>query len=289
VYAENLELEQAIFDAAERVEPWLVYADWLQAAGDPRGELIAAEVSLSHASAELHAHALTLRASLGWHLDGCTVDVAWHFGFVDTARIRAHELPDGVYQPIDLAPLWKQLTPRCGRFLRTLSVEMSEALNPLHDLPSLWTLAPRLESLTLRGYRLELGHIRAPRLRQLDVTDMGFDWPQLESFSSAYWPSLERLTLQGSANDFLCTQLLSGQGLDQLAHLHLLEQPLDDDMLAAPILSRLQTLTVSHVALTDWQQLRQFPRHTRLRVKRLEGLDAEQRLLIDQLSSRPSR
>src|SRR5688572_17110671 len=36
----NLELEAVIAADPDAVEPYLVYADWLQARGDPRGELI---------------------------------------------------------------------------------------------------------------------------------------------------------------------------------------------------------------------------------------------------------
>src|SRR5688572_21924126 len=39
----NRELEDQIAEDPLAVEPYLVYADWLQAQGDPRGELIAVQ------------------------------------------------------------------------------------------------------------------------------------------------------------------------------------------------------------------------------------------------------
>ncbi|MBA3541340.1 MAG: TIGR02996 domain-containing protein [Deltaproteobacteria bacterium] len=45
----NLELEAEIAKTPDEVAPYLVYADWLQQHGDPRGELIALSVELEHA------------------------------------------------------------------------------------------------------------------------------------------------------------------------------------------------------------------------------------------------
>ena len=55
----NKELEAAIAEDPDDVQRWLVYADWLQEVGDPRGELIALRAAKKNPKAKAHekAHA----------------------------------------------------------------------------------------------------------------------------------------------------------------------------------------------------------------------------------------
>ena len=55
--ASNAQLEAAIAEDPDDVQRWLVYADWLQEAGDPRGELIALHAAKKGAKAKAHAAA----------------------------------------------------------------------------------------------------------------------------------------------------------------------------------------------------------------------------------------
>ena len=67
--ARNAELEAAIAAAPDEVEPYLVYADWLQSRGDPRGELITLQHAMRAAGntegfAKFRVHEEVLRGTL---------------------------------------------------------------------------------------------------------------------------------------------------------------------------------------------------------------------------------
>jgi uncharacterized protein (TIGR02996 family) len=88
-WARNAELEQAIIDDPDRPEPYLVYGDWLQARGDPRGALIA----LMHAALdrpEMQSPAAeAARAFEQALLDDFLrhMKLGWRLGFVDDLRL----------------------------------------------------------------------------------------------------------------------------------------------------------------------------------------------------------
>lgn len=105
------EFEEAIFNAPDDVENYLVYSDWLQSRSDPRGELIALQAedarvhANSHRGAErsariaelLHQHHAEL---IGWHsawadafVDASTdvVQHHWYCGFVDRLSVQLPE------------------------------------------------------------------------------------------------------------------------------------------------------------------------------------------------------
>jgi uncharacterized protein (TIGR02996 family) len=68
--ARDTDLEARIAEDPDSLEPYLVYADWLQERGDPRGELITMQILMESADAKT---LITLRdrerALLGKHLD----------------------------------------------------------------------------------------------------------------------------------------------------------------------------------------------------------------------------
>ena len=93
--ARNGELEAAIAAAPDRPDAYLVYADWLQTRGDPRGTLIALHdaMRLDPSNGPARAAATELLASAGRELLGelhmrNDVDVTWYQGFVHTVRLR---------------------------------------------------------------------------------------------------------------------------------------------------------------------------------------------------------
>ncbi len=101
----NLALEAAIAADPSAVEPYLVYADWLEARGDPRADLIVRCHRMTGATgdelAELARSVDELRRRHGPHLLGPTVassaDVSTHelrLGFVRAVWIRGMERDD---------------------------------------------------------------------------------------------------------------------------------------------------------------------------------------------------
>lgn len=93
-------LEAAILEDLADPKAWLVYADWLQGEGDPRGELVVLQTSLetkkspklkARAEAILEEHGDALLGALRKHvqtLDGKNVPTfEWRRGFVHSMRI----------------------------------------------------------------------------------------------------------------------------------------------------------------------------------------------------------
>lgn len=144
-------LVRAIQEAPESLAAYRAYADWLQAKGDPRGELITLGLHLLVAEASPE-HERAFRALLAQHPE--TLDVAtfarstrqrWHAGFV-----RA-----GV---IDVSPK-----------ARAWSSEPGERLRRYLTHPSL----AAVQRLTVIGYDLSLRHViaeAAPRsIQQIEL------------------------------------------------------------------------------------------------------------------------
>ena len=91
--AHNAELESQILEDPEDPAAYLVYADWLQTAGDPRGKLIAADAALA-ADPASEALAASAAAILEEHRDallgtpaGAPISFDWHYGFWRAAHL----------------------------------------------------------------------------------------------------------------------------------------------------------------------------------------------------------
>ena len=114
----NLELEAVIEENVDDEHAYLVYGDWLQMRGDPRGELIALQAAARRNPGDkklaklvdeyIEEHADHLLGPLG---DACMV--SWHLGFIRDARF----LPD---KDDSVSVL---LEHPSGRFVQTLIVE----------------------------------------------------------------------------------------------------------------------------------------------------------------------
>lgn len=99
----NPDLEKAIRADPDSTQPYLVYADWLQAHGDPRGELIVVQHDLegappakreeleARARALIQRHSVHLLGELAPLADGGAGDLEWRLGFLRAARIRNAE------------------------------------------------------------------------------------------------------------------------------------------------------------------------------------------------------
>ncbi len=194
----NPELEAAIAADPFEVDAYLVYADWLQARNDPRGELIAlmcaAETSptaKAAAGAFLEAHADRFYGPLVVHAR--THDYAhaealvFRYGFIHRAVLSNNKASQDGYKERDLVEILELLLAHpSGRFLADLMIGINnENMATLDDLVGL--LATRkpaaLRRLTLGLFTGGPSWFRIGDLRPL--------WPAL--------PKLETLIVNGDS------------------------------------------------------------------------------------------
>lgn len=228
----NPELEAAIEADLGNDSAWLVFADWLQQHGDPRGELI----TLEHGGKQAQAEALLARHRAAWlgdalaGVDGDTLALTWKHGFVRSARIaigydtkhkqaevlgqllatRAarflEELTFGVAESAydgenNYRSVIDVLAERGPRSLRTLfigdftSEESEVSWSSIGDVSPLWARFPRLTSMILHSGSMTLGKIVAPALRSFEVRTGGLDADSIAQIGAATWPNLERLSI----------------------------------------------------------------------------------------------
>jgi uncharacterized protein (TIGR02996 family) len=127
----NEELEAAILEAIDDPQPYLIYADWLQSRGDPRGELIAMQHGmwqqpdpgqfLAFKRQEETLRRLHLHLWLGPGVAACDyrMKLDWRYGFVTSARVDGERLP-GELPVRQLVPAL--LASPCGRLMRALAL-----------------------------------------------------------------------------------------------------------------------------------------------------------------------
>src|SRR5690348_5174742 len=145
VAARNADLEAAIAADPEDEGPYLVYADWLQWRGDPRGELIVVQHALETARGQawaklrirerelLSRYREALLGPAALHLDSRHFD--WRRGFVDrmSAGFLFDERGQLVVHP-SLA-LVRAMSNVEFRWLREASLPLLEELAVSHDSP----------------------------------------------------------------------------------------------------------------------------------------------------------
>ena len=194
------ELEAAIADDPDDPEPYLIYADWLQAREDPRGALIV----LQHHGRQDEARALIdehrahflgplaafvpdgdaehargrRKLELGWHLGFLReVRIGWGPGRYSTAHLEAVEAVRVLRELLALPSM---------RFLRHLAIE-SVPGDPAGDL------GPFLDELA--------GTARPPPLRSLFVGRSGGEawWIAPIAGVLRAYPALRHLTLHAGA------------------------------------------------------------------------------------------
>jgi uncharacterized protein (TIGR02996 family) len=200
--ASNPRLEAAIRERPDEIEPYLVYADWLQAQGDPRGELIVLHERLTRDPEDLRLkaalHSLTRRHEalfLGRLADytlTCEREeehrgpaFTWHLGFISSARF-AYGGPSHDFAHVDLAEIVGYLGRHpSGRFLRELT--LGENLRRWEtDYQSIVDAMAELQWPSLRS--LVLGDVEsAPH--DVRIGDLSRLWPAL--------PELRDLSLSG--------------------------------------------------------------------------------------------
>ncbi|MGN6108662.1 MAG: TIGR02996 domain-containing protein, partial [Kofleriaceae bacterium] len=188
VDARNAELERAILADPYDASAYAVYADWLQEQGDPRGELIALQLSGQHEAARalLTRHADALLGDLADHAelhDGSRRHAfTWEAGFIRSVQLSHHTsvsaLPDGLR-----GVLAAVLAHPSGRFLAEISIGIAGETfdSSLQDL---------IDLLVERA---------PPTLRKLHLGDFAYGSDTEMSWYSvgdlgALWSAVPRLT-----------------------------------------------------------------------------------------------
>jgi uncharacterized protein (TIGR02996 family) len=201
---ENPEHLAAVIAAPDDPQPFLVYGDWLQAEGDPRGELIALMAAGKRAAAArwIEEHASSLFGPLQPYtqtldrnpaVDEKAVDAfTWKLGFIERARLAFDYFSDETRGIIPLERVLDLLlTHPSGKALRELVIGLNR-----QDPDCKYQ--PLLDVLAKRG---------APCLRLLHVGDYQYpdeieiSWTEIGRLDKVWRavPRLETLILQGGA------------------------------------------------------------------------------------------
>ena len=237
----NAELEAAIAATPDDPAPCRVYADWLQAQGDPRGELMAIQCVESAEKAQTRELQEREQALISRHLgawlgvtlsdaDEAVFDLTWRFGFVRKARLRfreeanleilealskllgspvtglLEELTVGKLDPDgahDFEDVVGVLADKAPPHLSTLTLKDARAGG---DVSALWEATPRLRRLKLKGEGFVLGDIAAPELRKFTLHAKRLTVAHCEAIGAAKWPHLRKLELRVAPGNGWATQ-----------------------------------------------------------------------------------
>jgi len=242
--ARDAALEQAIAADPDARESYLVYADWLQERGDPRGNLIVAQADPDRPD-RLRAAARLLSRQAGYFLGdlaGADLQLGWRWGYLESATMTLREAVEG-------GQLQRLLALPSARFLRGLRLrgisdgpevlgrvlEVLAAGRPsrlrrlglqgfseLDSVASIEEVFPALRELELQGARIHFGQgLSLPLLEQLKLEVMTV--LELDVLLRRPPPRLRHLTLRSFRDpDELCT-LISSRLLEQLEVLDLSE------------------------------------------------------------------
>lgn len=249
--ARNESLEAAIAADPDAVEPYLVYADWLQSQGDPRGELIAVQAKLGSAKGREKAELLIREEELlsenakhffgplSRHTTSRHTHLDWHCGFVRGMN------GDG-------------LGTKAGEFLAHRSAAFLRDLRDLDPLPP----APPALLETFDASQGPLPEIlAAPRLHALAIgwAEIVTEWAH---------PRLERLRLRNAVPEVL--QALARGSLPAIAELEIGRLDAEQLALGKTVVERLKPQTLSlclspYATGEEWFELAAFgPALTRL-------------------------
>lgn len=168
VEAQYPELERAIAEQPDAVEPFLVYSDWLQEHGDPLGELIALGADAGRRPAFerlLERRKSALLGELAPHVPS-QLELEWFCGLVREVRADV-ELPGRLWEP-----LWGL---RVTRVARVLHVDMVSTNRYAHDamMKAFVEHAPAtVDRVVLDQVQgVDVGKLMRPGLRRLEVIE----------------------------------------------------------------------------------------------------------------------
>ena len=259
VAARNLELEAMIAAAPHDPSPYLVYADWLQQAGDARGELIVAQhgivASEDHRAIDAHERSETqLFETFGEELLGPLAryvmvtdsfrsyrSFSWRYGFIRRARLdRVRYL---AAQPHDI--LEKLLTHPSGRFLEHVRLH-----NWPHDVgPDVAPVLAKHAPYTLVSMRLEVNDASVDWLWK-SVPRLSHLWADSLSRSSIRSESLQMLRL--TAAKVLDLDVLAAAHAPRLARLHLTMLPDESRPIDTVLHSSAALPSLAHLSVRRW-------------------------------------
>lgn len=194
----NAELEAAILENPDNPEAYLVYADWLQSQGDPRGELIAVQHGIFQKpefrkwqeltrleAALLEKHAAALLGGFADKERQKNLKITWQLGFVKSARIQSEY--DAEVSTAQL--LGELLDHPSARFLQELTVGLASSDGENEYQSVIDALVEKKRPETLRT--LFLGDFEYP-----DETEMS--WSHIGDASPlwAVFPHLRKVIFQ---------------------------------------------------------------------------------------------
>ncbi|MBX2799977.1 MAG: WGR domain-containing protein [Myxococcales bacterium] len=192
--SENPELEAAVAANPDDADTWLVYADWLQGVGEPRGELIAAQARGESYSALLDTHSKAFLGRFATDLKPY-VQLTWAFGFWRTARAfcdyeSAEAMPDGVAGIASV--VGHLLRHPSAQFLRELRIGLTEGFM---DGEADWQDA--IDAVVKNGIRNSIRRLFVGDFERVDDTEIS--WTHIGSLKGIWTvlPNLEHLTVQG--------------------------------------------------------------------------------------------
>ncbi|MFP2906114.1 WGR domain-containing protein [Pyxidicoccus sp. 3LFB2] len=201
--ASNPELEAAIIANPDNADAYLVYGDWLQRQGDPRGELIALQHAAMQASGEeatklkkqVSALLKKRKGALLGDLADATAEeelkVEWHLGFIRTARVGQKDYDSDR----DIGELVKELLAHpSAKFLQGLTIGMAH-FDDENDYEG--TITSLTEALTEMGGSKTLQSLFIGDFEFPDDTEIS--WSHLHDVSALYklLPNLRSLHLRG--------------------------------------------------------------------------------------------
>ncbi|CAN5729149.1 hypothetical protein BH11MYX1_BH11MYX1_34550 [soil metagenome] len=224
----HVELERAIATEPELPASYSVYADWLLAEGDPRGNVMAVSIAAEARGDEKafpkllkkHVHYLLgplaeLAARHHGEREGDPEVFAWRFGVIHRAYLHAER-----QKPLDGA-LEQLLRHASGRFLVDLKLVQNDRIQEAIDLlaarpptslralrlwavsnvklSALWSALPRLRRLSLSGHAIGLTErgqrFELPELERLELVDSQMAAASARALRDAPFPKLEQLRL----------------------------------------------------------------------------------------------
>lgn len=275
--ARNIELERAILENPDSEDAYLVLGDWLQAQGDPLGELIAVharsqteradELIATHKTAWLGEHLASLEAA-------GELSCKWRWGFLERLTAGGDERSDADavatyeailaapaarflrqlelrvfadldYQPLIAAMARLGLPPALERLAITTR-KLQDGEGDLGEIAALYPLLGKVTDLEIEAGEFELGRIDLPHLWALNVGATGeLRLAHLAAVLDAPWPNLEWLTLMfGWNRDEQCSledlaPLIAGTSCPILRHLVLQNPPSPNELVAELVSSKL--------------------------------------------------
>ena len=218
--ARNLELEAQIAANPDDDAIRRVYADWLQEAGNPRGEVAALQLAgkddEAEALIEAHGEQLLGKAVHGYRLDGVTSQLTWRGGFFDEVQLSTDDIGrlaacpsaalmrslaiDGgphfeaaidALASLKSLPALRALT--IGDYAEGQSAGVEEPRRSCKNLAKLAALAPNLERLTVRCADYSVGDFAA--LRSFTSEGSCLRRHSLQSLLAAKLPKLEEVAI----------------------------------------------------------------------------------------------